>query len=324
MDASVSYFVEANSKFIIYKTAFWQFLVSKSYVTINVIRFNIHYMKYIGGHVSAAGGAYNAIERGETIGANAIQIFGASPRAWKVKPVSPEDAQKFKDAKASSSIEKVYLHASYLVNLGSPNNRIFHGGITNLTAHYQICNDLGADGIMFHIGSWKDTTREEGIANVIKGTKQVLENVVGESMLLLENSAGGGNKIGVEIEEIGEIMQEIEDPRLGVCIDTQHAFAGGQLEYTKEGIAAFAERCEASFGLENIALLHVNDSKPEHGSLVDRHENIGDGHIGIDGFKNLAAHPFFGSIPWVLEVPGVDGDGPDAHNIDIVRGIFKE
>lgn len=279
-------------------------------------------MKYIGGHVSAAGGAYNAIERGEAIGANAIQLFGASPRAWTVKPLSAQDAQKFKDARAASTIEKVFLHASYLVNLGSPNNRIFHGGVSNLTAHYQICNDLGADGIMFHIGSWKDTTREEGIANVIKGINKVLEAVSGTSKLLLENSAGGGNKIGVEIEEIGKIMQEINDPRLGVCIDTQHAFAGGQLTYTKEGIAAFAERCEQSFGLEKIALLHVNDSKPEYGSLLDRHENIGDGHIGIDGFKNLAAHPFFGSIPWILEVPGFDGDGPDAQNIQIIRSVF--
>jgi deoxyribonuclease-4 len=278
--------------------------------------------QYIGGHVSAAGGAYNAIERGEAIGANAIQLFGASPRAWTVKALSAEDAQKFKDARAASTIEKVYLHASYLVNLGSPNNRIFHGGIANLTAHYQICTDLGADGIMFHIGSWKDTTREEGIANVIRGVKKVLEAVNGESKLLLENSAGGGNKIGVEIEEIGEIMREIDDPRLGVCIDTQHAFAGGQVTYTKEGIAAFAARCEQSFGLGNIALLHVNDSKPAFGSLVDRHENIGEGQIGIDGFKQLAQHDFFGSIPWILEVPGFDGGGPDARNIDIIKQLL--
>lgn len=279
--------------------------------------------KHIGAHVSAAGGAWNAIERAEAIGANCFQIFGASPRAWTIKMPSEQEYQKFKDTRKASSIDgPVFLHASYLVNLGSPNNRIFHGGVSNLTKHYEICNGLGAEGIMFHIGSWKDTTREEGIDNVVRGVKQVLETVPGDSKLLLENSAGGGNKIGVEIEEIGEIMREIEDPRLGVCIDTQHAFAGGQLEFTEAGIAEFAARCDRSFGLDKIALLHVNDSKPAFGSLVDRHENIGEGHIGIDGFKLLADHAFFGSIPWILEVPGVDGTGPDAHNIGIVCSLF--
>lgn len=278
---------------------------------------------YIGAHVSAAGGAWNAFERAEAIGANAFQIFGASPRAWKVKMPSEEEYQKFKDTRKESKVDgPVFLHASYLVNLGSPDNRIFHGGVSNLTAHYEICNGLGAEGIMFHIGSWKDTTREEGIANVVRGVKKVLEAVDGESKLLLENSAGGGNKIGVEIEEIGEIMQEIDDPRLGVCIDTQHAFAGGQLEFTSEGITDFAARCETAFGLDKIALLHVNDSKPAFDSRVDRHENIGEGNIGIDGFKLLAEHEFFGKIPWILEVPGFDGNGSDTENIDIVRGLF--
>lgn len=280
-------------------------------------------MKYIGAHVSAAGGAWNAFERAEAIGANAFQIFGASPRAWKVKMPSEEEYQTFKDTRAASSIDgPVFLHASYLVNLGSPSSNIFHGGVSNLTKHYEICNGLGADGIMFHIGSWKDTTREEGIANVVRGVKKVLEAVDGTSKLLLENSAGGGNKIGVEIDEIGEVMAEIDDERLGVCIDTQHAFAGGQLKFTKEGIDVFAKRCERSFGLRNIELLHINDSKPEFDSRVDRHENIGEGQIGIDGFQLLAEHEFFASIPWILEVPGFAGDGPDAENIDIVKKLF--
>jgi deoxyribonuclease-4 len=280
---------------------------------------------YIGGHVSAAGGAWKAFERAEAIGANCFQIFGASPRAWKVKMPSEEDYQTFKNTRAASRIDgPVFLHASYLVNLGSPDNRIFHGGVSNLTAHFEICNGLGAEGIMFHIGSWKDTTREEGIANVVRGIKKVLEAVEGESNLLLENSAGGGNKIGVEIEEIGEIMSQVDDPRLGVCIDTQHAFAGGQLEFTKAGIDDFAARCDKAFGLSQIALLHVNDSKPEFNSRVDRHENIGEGYIGIEGFAHLAKHEFFGSIPWILEVPGFDGNGPDAKNIATVQSLFTE
>ena len=276
----------------------------------------------IGGHVSAAGGAWSAIERGEAIGATCIQIFGASPRAWKVKMPDEEAIAKFKKLRKESQIKEVFLHASYLVNLGSSDNKIFHGGVGNLTKHFQICTDLGADGIMFHIGSYKGTTQEEGIENVIKGTKKVLEAVAGESKLLLENSAGGGSKIGASIEEIGEVFHAVDDPRLGVCIDTQHAFAAGEIEYTKAGIDDFARRCDEAFGLENIMLLHVNDSKSEHGSNVDRHENIGEGHIGLEGFKHLAAHPFFGSIPWCLEVPGFEGDGPDAKNIGIVKELF--
>ena len=279
-------------------------------------------MPIIGAHVSAAGGAYRCFQNAKNIGAEAIQIFGASPRAWKVKQPSQEDIKKFKEEQRNTGLGPVFLHASYLVNLGTHKNPLWHGSVTNLAAHLKIAEDLGAEGLIFHIGSAKGWTKKESIERVAKGMKEVLKKVPGKAQLIMENAAGGGDKIGATVEEIGKIFKKVKSKRAKVCLDTQHAFAAGMMkEYTPKSIKAWVKECDEAFGWDNVVAMHINDSKSEHLSNHDRHENIGEGFIGRDAFKNLAANKDMKKMPWLLEVPGFEGGGPDKENINILKKL---
>ncbi|PIT88986.1 MAG: hypothetical protein COU27_02755 [Candidatus Levybacteria bacterium CG10_big_fil_rev_8_21_14_0_10_36_7] len=154
--------------------------------------------------------------------------------------------------------------------------------------------------------------------------KKVLKNIPGKSLLIMENTAGGGNKIGSDLKEIGEIFRNVNSKRVKVCIDTAHAFEVGNIdEYTPKKIKNFFDEFERVIGLKNLECLHINDSKTQAGSQHDRHENIGKGFIGIQGFKSLAYEKRLMKIPWLLEVPGFDNQGPDKKNIQIVRKLFS-
>lgn len=276
----------------------------------------------IGAHVSTAKGVYNCFSNAEEIGAECLQIFGASPRQWRAKLPDNETLKLYYKEKERSKLGQIFLHAAYLVNLGTSDEELYRKSIENLTLHLQIAELLEAEGLIYHIGSYKNTTLEKSITRVVEGMHEVLKNSPGKANLIMENSAGGGNKIGTNVKEIGEIFRKASHPRIKVCIDTCHAFAAGELkDFTKEEIENYAEKCDTAFGLQNLTVLHVNDSKASYGSNTDRHENIGKGQIGLDAFKNLRAHNNFGSIPWILEVPGYEGNGPDAPNIDTVKSL---
>lgn len=299
------------------------------YYTIFIARrgaiyYTIYSMPIIGAHVSAAGGIYTCFANAKNIGAKAIQIFGASPRGWKATMPTPDVIVQYKTEEQKSGVHPVFLHAAYLVNLGTPNSKLWHASVTSLINHLKIAEALGAQGLIFHIGSSNGESKEKGIERVAKGMKRVLAAVPGESQLIMENGAGGGSKIGGTPEEIGSIWHVLSDARVKVCFDTQHAFAAGVMaSYSKEEVDLLAERCDKAFGLSNIVALHVNDSKSISGSYHDRHENIGEGAIGMHGFKALAEHPYFGKLPWILEVPGFAGTGPDKKNIEILKKIVK-
>jgi deoxyribonuclease-4 len=278
----------------------------------------------IGAHVSTAGGLKNSITNGTNITANAIQIFGASPRQWKASLPTEESLQEFHNARTQNpQIEKIFLHASYLPNLATPNTELYKKSIENLAIHLQIAELLEAEGLVYHIGSYKDSTYEEAIKRVAEGMHQVLKKSPGKAKLIMENSAGGGQKMGLTNKEIGDIYKLNPDLRIKVCIDTAHAFAAGALNtYSPTELEEFKKEAKESYGLENIIVLHINDSKVPHDSRKDRHENIGHGEIGLPAFQHLANDPFFKTIPWILEVPGFEGKGPDKKNVETVRGLF--
>jgi len=282
-------------------------------------------MPIIGAHVSSAGGVFNCFANAQKIGAECLQIFGASPQQWQVKLPELATIEKFKAERKKSKINPVFLHASYLVNLGSPDNRIFYGSVKNLVEHYKIANSLGADGLIFHTGSAKGGTKETAISHVAKGIKLVLAEVKGKSALILENSSGGGDKIGVTIEEIGEICQAVDSPRLKICLDTAHGFEAGIFEkFSVEELDLFVKKCDKLFGWKNVVAMHINDSKTKHLSNHDRHANIGEGYIGLEAFRNLALHKSFNKLPWILEVPGFDNNGPDRRNIEILSTLLTK
>ncbi len=279
-------------------------------------------MPIIGAHVSVAGGLYRCFDNAKAIGATAIQIFGASPRQWQVKVPTADDVKKYKEAQKASGLGPVFLHAAYLPNLGTAEKRLWHASVKNLAAHLEIAERIGANGLIFHIGSAKGQTKEQSLEAVARGMKEVLALVPGHSQLIMENAAGGGNKIGATPEEIGTIFHAVGSDRVKVCIDTQHAFASGLMtSYSAEEIRELITRCDAAFGFDSVAALHLNDSKSPSGSQYDRHENIGEGHIGLQAFADLAKHPKMKKLPWLLEVPGFDDNGPDKKNVDILKKI---
>ena len=276
----------------------------------------------IGGHVSTAGGLFNAFLNAEKIGAETIQIFGASPRQWLVSPPTNEVLAEYYRLRKESKVKSVYLHGAYLPNLASPDESIFAKSVKNLRAHFAIAVKLEAQGLIFHVGSGKETPKEEGMKQAVKAMKEILESVPGPTWLIMENSASG-KKIGAWPEEMRTMLDGIGSPRVKICLDTAHAFEAGLIEhYTPEGIKTFLDKWDKEVGLENIVALHVNDSKTVFNSHHDRHENIGQGHIGLAGFQNLAKEPRLWDKDWLLEVPGFDNMGPDKENIEILKSLF--
>jgi deoxyribonuclease-4 len=282
-------------------------------------------MPHIGGHVSVAGGLHTGIENAERIGARAIQFFGASPRMWYAKQPSEQEVALYKEKAKASSVARAYLHAPYLVNLASPDGEMLKKSVKNLSDHLRIAHLVGANGLIFHVGSGKEMPKAEAMERAIEAMSFVLESVPGDVELVIENAAGGGQKLGASAHEIGEMLERIDSPRLKVCFDTAHAFEAGIIEsYTPEHIKKLFDEWDREVGMQNIVALHVNDSKTAYNSHHDRHENIGEGHIGLLGFQSLARESRLHDKAWILEVPGFDGMGPDKKNIEILTQCFKQ
>lgn len=269
----------------------------------------------VGAHVSSAGGAHKAMERAHAIGARAVQLFGASPVQWKAPLPTEKDSVAFKKARKQYGIDVVVLHAPYLINVASEKAQVAAMSRTLLKNHLAINNALGADGVIFHIGTRGSATKAEAEKKVVTALKTILHQEK-EGRLLIENSAGAGNLVGATLEEIGSIIEAVDDKRLGFCYDTAHGFEAGVLtDMTDEGVNKFVKNINKTIGLDRLWVIHANDSKTPANSNKDRHENIGDGYIGSEGFRALTKNNKLRSVPFILEVPGVDGDGPDEENI---------
>ena len=274
----------------------------------------------IGAHVSTAGGLSNAFDRASNIGAEAIQIFASSPRAWKFNQPKEEQVNLFKEKMEQTGIWPCYIHGSYLVNIGGDPSQI-EKSIESLTNNMSVAGKIGAEGVIFHGGSHKG----KGFHNIVKQASECLKRVLDNSpenvWLCLENSAGMGSHIGSSFEEMGELIHLVQNDNLKVCLDTEHMFAAGYDSTNPDEVPQIMKRFDEEIGLSKLVAVHANDSKVELGSGVDRHENIGDGFIGIDGFKSLMNDPSFEKVPFFLEVPGFDSKGPDEININLLKSI---
>ena len=269
----------------------------------------------LGAHMSTAGGLPNAIDRGAELGCEAIQIFASPPQGWAFKPVPKALTAAFREKSAETGIKPVFFHAIYLINLGTPDPAHLKRGIDSLVKYMTLASDLDAAGIIFHPGSHKGAGIEEVLSKSPEGP-----------YLTLENTAGMGRHIGAKFEELGRIMKAVEPKhraRLKVCLDTQHSLAAGYDVTTEDGLDAMMQEFDEWIGLDNLVAVHANDSKCPLGGGIDRHQNIGEGYIGIDGFENIMAHPAFRSVPFFLEVPGFDNKGPDKQNLEILKDIRK-
>ena len=277
----------------------------------------------IGAHVSTAGGISKAVGRGADIGCETIQIFGSSPQSWAFKPVPDAEIDAFLAKSEETGMAPAFLHAIYLINMGTPNQVNLEKGIQSLVNYMTLAAEIGAGGVIFHPGSHKGIGYDAIFEQAVTGIRQVLDQSPDGPCLCLENMAGMGQHIGAKFAELGQIIKAVDSPRLRICLDTQHSFAAGYDLTNATGVNAMMAEFDADIGNDKLAAVHANDSKQPCGSGVDRHDNIGEGLIGEKGFEALMAHPAFQDVPFFLEVPGFGGKGPDQPNIDLLKDIRR-
>lgn len=275
----------------------------------------------IGAHVSTAGGVDRAVDRALEMGCECLQFFVSSPQGWAYKPLDPEAAARFRERRARAGLGPAVLHAPYLINLGASDPEHLRRSVDLLAFYLTAAAQLGAMGVVFHSGSHKGVGFEAVLPQAVSAMREALARSPEEAWLIIENTAGMGNHIAARFEEIARMMEGVASPRVKVCLDTQHLFAAGYPVTDPEGLDRTLREFDRLIGLPQLVVVHANDSQPPFASGVDRHANIGEGHIGEEGFAVMLAHPAFREVPFILEVPGADGKGPDKPNVDRLKAI---
>lgn len=278
----------------------------------------------IGAHVSTAGGTHTSIDRALALGAEAIQVFSGAPQAWKRKNYKAEEVAEFKKRSVEEDIQPAFIHGLYLMNFASQNPDQLTKSYDALVAEMHAASLIGAKGVIFHLGSHRGAGYEACVDQVIDYCNRILEATPNDAWLILENAAGMGGAVGSKFSELGRILKACKSDRVRICLDTQHSFAAGYDVKTKAGLEKALDEFDREIGLDRLAAVHANDSKPALGAGLDRHENIGDGQIGRDGFVNMMSNKAFADVPFLLEVPGFDNEGPDAQNVTILKELREE
>lgn len=239
----------------------------------------------IGCHISIEGGIQNAPKRAAELGCETMQIFTRPPQGGKAPELTKEIIKDFKIRNTKYQIQNTYIHAPYYINFASANNRIRYGSVSVIRQELERGSLLGAKYVMTHLGSAKEYGHDEAMKKVVEMLKKTLDGYTGTTKLLFENSAGAGAIIGDNLAELKEIINEVNSPAIaGICLDTQHSFVSG---YNWCDFENTIKKADKELGIENIKLIHANDSQSELGSKKDRHEHIGKGKIGLDCFKLL-------------------------------------
>ncbi len=263
-------------------------------------------MKYIGAHVSASGGVENSPVNAHNIGATAFALFTKNQRQWIAKPLTQKSIDTFKAncEKYGYKPEHILPHDSYLINLGNPDSAALEKSRAAFLDEMQRCEQLGLDRLNFHPGSHLKKVSEEQCLDTIAESVNIALDKTSGVIAVLENTAGQGTNLGYKFEHLAHIINKVEDKsRVGVCIDTCHTYTAGYDIATEEGFAKTFEEFENIIGFKYLKGMHINDSKKELGSRVDRHDSIGKGLMGIDVFKRIMADPRFDNIPLILETP---------------------
>jgi deoxyribonuclease-4 len=279
-----------------------------------------------GAHMSIAGGLEKSVDRAELAGCDALQIFTKNGNQWKAKPIEPEQADRYQARLAETEIRPVVAHDSYLINLASPDDELWEKSIDAFRIELERCEQLSVPFLVTHPGSFVKSTEEEGIRRIAEAINRINNDLAGyKVMALLETTAGQGSNIGHRFEQLAAIMEQIATPeRVGYCFDTCHVFAAGYEIRTAEGYAETMDAFESVLGLENLKVFHFNDSKKELGSRRDRHDHIGAGEIGLDGFRHFVNDPRFVDHAALLETPKSDDLHEDIENLATLRGLIEK
>ena len=276
-----------------------------------------------GAHVSVSGGVDTAFARGERFAMDAIQVFTKNQRQWVAKPLGEAEVERWYEERARTGITKVITHASYLINLASPKDDLRQKSMTAFQDELERCESLGIPGLVVHPGSHTGSGEEAGLAAVADSLNRIHDAVPHLRVLtLLETTAGQGTNLGSSFEELASIIDQVEaKERIGICLDTCHVFAAGYDIRTDETYAETMQKFDETLGFDRLKAIHLNDSKFPLGSKRDRHEHIGEGEIGLEGFRNVVNDSRLAGLPGVLETEKGDDDEFDGKNLATLRGL---
>jgi len=277
----------------------------------------------IGFHVSISGGFSLSVQRAFELGCTCMQIFSRNPRGWTVKPLDKNDINEFKKLREKWDIGPVFVHTNYLINLASSKPDLYEKSIEQVVIDLERTEALGAEYLVTHLGSASGQGPEWMIDRVSGALNMAMKLHPLKATILLENTAGEKGDIGYELEQVREVISRIKDPSsIGICYDTCHGFAAGYDLRTKKDVDVLAKKIDAIIGLKRLKGMHLNDCLRDYGSHVDRHWHIGEGKVGLDGFKALLNHPAFKDVPKIMETPK-DTEEDDPRNMRTVKSLLR-
>lgn len=285
-------------------------------------------MPPLGAHMSMAGGYYKAVRAAAEFGMDCVQLFTKNNNQWRAKPLTDDDIAKFRTALDETGIKHPVAHDSYLINLASPDDALWEKSLDAFVIELERAEALGLIGVVMHPGSYTKSSEEEGLARIVKAIDETHRRTEGfQTQILLETTAGQGTNLGHRFEHLAYIFDETEESeRIGVCIDTCHIFAAGYAISTVLEYRRTMKEFDSLIGIDRIRAFHLNDSKREFGSRVDRHEKIGEGHLGLEPFRHLLNDRRLAKVPMYMETPKGDEDGTplDEINLRTLRGLIKK
>lgn len=276
----------------------------------------------LGAHVPVRGKIYESLDCAQGLSCNTMQIFSRTPQRWRDNFLNTSDIEEFRRRRAHFKIRPVFIHVSYLINLASPNPRLYQASIEAYIEDISEAAALGADYIVTHMGSHKETSEDAGIKRLIDALNTIISRTKASGVgILLENTAGSGSWLGYKFSHHSRIIAGVKvKGRLGLCLDTAHAYLAGYDISTEEGLENTLAEIDALAGPDLVKLVHLNDARGELGSKHDRHDHIGKGSIGMAGMARIINHPRLRDIPFILETPK-DTDSDDVMNLNTVRKL---
>jgi deoxyribonuclease IV len=279
----------------------------------------------LGVHVSIAGHIWESLDRAQALGCSAMQIFSRDPRQWRRSKLKAEDIREFRLRREKSGIQKVFIHIPYLINLASPYNILYQGSLRAYIQDMKEARDLGADYIVTHMGSHKESGEKQGLKRITLALNRILDKTRDSTVgILLENTSGSGSWLGYKFEHQRQIIDGLENKkRVGVCFDTCHAYTAGYDLSSLQGYLKTMDSLDRIVGLKRLKLVHLNDSRDGLGSHADRHEHIGKGKLGLEAFRRILNDPRLDAAAFVLETPK-DSDGADKRNLKAVKKLIKK
>jgi deoxyribonuclease-4 len=274
----------------------------------------------IGLHVGVSDGYGEAVAYAERLGCTAVQFFSGNPKTYRTGPIDAPSLERFASLRAEAGIRSAVIHTSYLINLASEDSKVATNSLRLLKNDLRFAAVGSIAFVNTHLGSYGKRERSEGFAQVVAALESALEDIAPDVYLVMENSAGAGQLCGGTLEELGQFVRTVGHPNLAVCLDTAHSWAAGYDIDSADGVERFLDLADREIGLDRVVMFHFNDTEIPLGGHKDRHWHIGEGLIGLAGFRALASHTALATKTAILETPGEESD--DARNMERIRELF--